>query len=177
MARVFLPSTYGRSDGLKRYSCTHLSRDQRNISAPTLSLVESHTDTVTSLQLHPNHPNLLLSSSTDGLINIFDTSERSVRIMPNFFTSVCLVVDRPACPSGHCSKHRARRQAETRPFSLPCTRAHRTRRCRRVYPSTHCFRIRLSLRRVSWDKNTSCPSPAKAANLNAFETTWLTREP
>jgi WD40 repeat protein len=40
-----------------------------------LSYVESHTDTVTSLQLHPSHPTLLLSSSTDGLINIFDTSQ------------------------------------------------------------------------------------------------------
>jgi WD40 repeat protein len=50
-------------------------RDQRNPSAPLLSLIESHTDTITSLQLHPNHPTLLLSSSTDGLVNIFDTSQ------------------------------------------------------------------------------------------------------
>jgi WD40 repeat protein len=49
--------------------------DQRNASAPVLSLVESHTDTVTSLELHPNLPTLLLSASTDGLINIFDTSK------------------------------------------------------------------------------------------------------
>ncbi|KAF2826927.1 WD40 repeat-like protein [Ophiobolus disseminans] len=49
--------------------------DQRNPSVPTLTLVESHTDTITSLQLHPNHPTLLLSSSTDGLVNIFDTSQ------------------------------------------------------------------------------------------------------
>jgi WD40 repeat protein len=50
-------------------------RDQRNPSAPSLSLIESHTDTITSLQLHPNHPTLLLSSSTDGLVNIFDISQ------------------------------------------------------------------------------------------------------
>jgi WD40 repeat protein len=49
--------------------------DQRNVSAPQLSLIESHTDTVTSLQLHPTLPKLLLSSSTDGLVNIFDTSQ------------------------------------------------------------------------------------------------------
>ena len=49
--------------------------DQRNVSAPQLSLIESHTDTVTSLQLHPALPKLLLSSSTDGLVNIFDTSQ------------------------------------------------------------------------------------------------------
>jgi WD40 repeat protein len=40
-----------------------------------LEFVESHTDTVTDLQLHPNLPTLLLSASTDGLINIFDFSK------------------------------------------------------------------------------------------------------
>ncbi|UPX19752.1 uncharacterized protein EKO05_0010005 [Ascochyta rabiei] len=49
--------------------------DQRNTSAPLRSFFESHTDTVTSLQLHPTLPTLLLSSSTDGLVNIFDTSQ------------------------------------------------------------------------------------------------------
>lgn len=37
--------------------------------------MDSHTDTVTNLSLHPSHPTLLLSSSTDGLINIFDTAQ------------------------------------------------------------------------------------------------------
>jgi WD40 repeat protein len=55
--------------------CWPYHRDQRNPSAPTRSFIESHTDTVTSLQLHPNHPTLLLSSSTDGLVNIFDVSQ------------------------------------------------------------------------------------------------------
>lgn len=50
--------------------------DQRSPTAPTLSLVESHTDSVTSLQLHPNLPTLLLSASTDGLVNVFDTSQK-----------------------------------------------------------------------------------------------------
>ncbi|KAF2651837.1 WD40 repeat-like protein [Lophiostoma macrostomum CBS 122681] len=49
--------------------------DQRNISAPQLSFTESHTDTITNLKLHPDLPTLLLSGSTDGLINIFDTSK------------------------------------------------------------------------------------------------------
>ncbi|KAF2125397.1 WD40 repeat-like protein [Dothidotthia symphoricarpi CBS 119687] len=49
--------------------------DQRNPSIPTLSLIESHTDTITSLALHPTLPNLLLSSSTDGLVNIFDITQ------------------------------------------------------------------------------------------------------
>jgi WD40 repeat protein len=52
-----------------------LNRDQRNTSAPLRAFLESHTDTVTSLQLHPTLPTLLLSSSTDGLVNIFDTSQ------------------------------------------------------------------------------------------------------
>lgn len=45
------------------------------MSKPVLELVESHTDTVTNLQLHPDLPTLLLSASTDGLINIFDVSK------------------------------------------------------------------------------------------------------
>ncbi|KAG9202558.1 hypothetical protein G6514_004296 [Epicoccum nigrum] len=49
--------------------------DQRNTSAPLRSYIDSHTDTVTSLQLHPTLPTLLLSSSTDGLVNIFDISQ------------------------------------------------------------------------------------------------------
>jgi WD40 repeat protein len=50
-------------------------RDQRNVQTPQLEYIESHTDTVTNLQLHPDLPTLLLSASTDGLINIFDTSK------------------------------------------------------------------------------------------------------
>jgi WD40 repeat protein len=49
--------------------------DQRNPQVPLLQFVESHTDTVTDLQLHPDFPTLLLSASTDGLINIFDVSK------------------------------------------------------------------------------------------------------
>lgn len=49
--------------------------DQRNISAPLRSYIDSHTDTVTNLSLHPSLPNLLLSSSTDGLVNVFDSTQ------------------------------------------------------------------------------------------------------
>ncbi|KAF2021084.1 WD40 repeat-like protein [Aaosphaeria arxii CBS 175.79] len=48
--------------------------DNRNPTSPLQSYTESHTDTITSLHLHPSHPTLLLTSSTDGLISIFDTS-------------------------------------------------------------------------------------------------------
>ncbi|KAF1832175.1 WD40 repeat-like protein [Decorospora gaudefroyi] len=49
--------------------------DTRNPALPLRTYTDSHTDTVTSLALHPSHPSLLLSSSTDGLINIFDTTQ------------------------------------------------------------------------------------------------------
>ncbi|KAL6154875.1 hypothetical protein ACJBU6_06488 [Exserohilum turcicum] len=49
--------------------------DQRNLSAPLRSYIDSHTDTVTNLSLHPSHPTLLLSSSTDGLVNMFDSAQ------------------------------------------------------------------------------------------------------
>lgn len=49
--------------------------DQRNPQAPVRQYVESHTDTVTDLQIHPNLPNLLLSASTDGLVNVFDINQ------------------------------------------------------------------------------------------------------
>ncbi|KAF2113829.1 WD40-repeat-containing domain protein [Lophiotrema nucula] len=49
--------------------------DHRSFRKPILEYVESHTDTVTSLEIHPSLPTLLLSSSTDGLVNIFDTSK------------------------------------------------------------------------------------------------------
>jgi WD40 repeat protein len=50
--------------------------DVRNPGAVTLSYVESHTDTITELRFikHPQSSSLLLSASTDGLINIFDTA-------------------------------------------------------------------------------------------------------
>ncbi|KAL1962535.1 hypothetical protein VTN77DRAFT_9410 [Rasamsonia byssochlamydoides] len=37
-------------------------------------LVESHNDDVTELQFHPTRDNVLLSGSTDGLVNIYDTT-------------------------------------------------------------------------------------------------------
>ncbi|CAA9963040.1 WD40 domain containing protein [Pyrenophora teres f. maculata] len=49
--------------------------EPRSPTTPLRSYPDSHTDTVTTLSLHPSHPTLLLSSSTDGLINIFDTTQ------------------------------------------------------------------------------------------------------
>jgi len=72
--RLFTSGTFATV--LRReYEVLTRLRDQRNTSAPLRSYIDSHTDTVTSLQLHPTLPTLLLSSSTDGLVNIFDTSQ------------------------------------------------------------------------------------------------------
>ncbi|KAF2816429.1 WD40 repeat-like protein [Mytilinidion resinicola] len=47
--------------------------DTRNPNVPVLLLPDSHTDTITTLSFHPSHPHILLSGSTDSLVNVFDT--------------------------------------------------------------------------------------------------------
>ncbi|KAI9752230.1 MAG: Transcriptional regulator [Chaenotheca gracillima] len=49
--------------------------DIRAPAAPSIQYVESHNDDVTELAFHPSHPSLLLSGSTDGLVNIYDTTQ------------------------------------------------------------------------------------------------------
>lgn len=51
-----------------------LSRDPRATKEPLLEYTESHNDDVTDLSLHPANPSVLLSGSTDGLVNLYDTS-------------------------------------------------------------------------------------------------------
>ncbi|KAL8926928.1 MAG: hypothetical protein Q9172_001589 [Xanthocarpia lactea] len=41
---------------------------------PLLQYVESHNDDVTDLSFHPSRPSVLLSGSTDGLVNLYDTT-------------------------------------------------------------------------------------------------------
>jgi len=50
--------------------------DVRQIKAskPLVRYRESHNDDVTDLQFHPSVRNLMLSGSTDGVVNLFDTS-------------------------------------------------------------------------------------------------------
>ncbi|KAG9236825.1 WD repeat-containing protein-like protein 89 [Amylocarpus encephaloides] len=48
--------------------------DMRNLGQAVVSYVESHSDDVTELQFHPLHPQILLSGSTDGLLNIYNTT-------------------------------------------------------------------------------------------------------
>ncbi|OJD26146.1 hypothetical protein ACJ73_02473 [Blastomyces percursus] len=48
--------------------------DIRSPGRPRLQYVESHNDDITELQFHPTWRNVLLSGSTDGLVNIYDTT-------------------------------------------------------------------------------------------------------
>ncbi|KAL8779439.1 MAG: hypothetical protein Q9194_001447 [Teloschistes cf. exilis] len=48
--------------------------DSRATSQPLLQYVESHSDDVTELAFHPSQTSCLLSGSTDGLINLYDTT-------------------------------------------------------------------------------------------------------
>ncbi|KAL2824175.1 WD40-repeat-containing domain protein [Aspergillus cavernicola] len=48
--------------------------DVRSPNQTHLQYVESHNDDVTELQYHPTRHNILLSGSTDGLVNIYDTT-------------------------------------------------------------------------------------------------------
>jgi WD40 repeat protein len=47
--------------------------DVRSTPAPKVQYNEVHSDDVTSLAFHPGNPALLLSGSTDGLVNVCDT--------------------------------------------------------------------------------------------------------
>ncbi|CAG7977192.1 unnamed protein product [Penicillium salamii] len=48
--------------------------DIRSPESFKLQYVESHNDDITELQYHPTRSNILLSGSTDGLANIYDTT-------------------------------------------------------------------------------------------------------
>lgn len=48
--------------------------DIRKGNKQSLAYVDSHSDDVTQVQFHPNDPHGVLSGSTDGLINIYNTS-------------------------------------------------------------------------------------------------------
>lgn len=56
------------------------ARNPNNISASKQPLgvyFESHNDDVTQVCFHPTSPNLLLSGSTDGLVNVFDLNKEN----------------------------------------------------------------------------------------------------
>lgn len=49
-------------------------RDLRTPQTPKTQYNEVHSDDVTELTFHPTQPDLLLSGSTDGLVNVCDTT-------------------------------------------------------------------------------------------------------
>ncbi|KAF2455512.1 WD40-repeat-containing domain protein [Lineolata rhizophorae] len=48
--------------------------DTRKLSTPVRTYADSHNDTITELALHPTHRTTLLTASTDGLLNLLDTT-------------------------------------------------------------------------------------------------------
>uniref|UniRef100_A0A060TCL1 ARAD1D43494p n=1 Tax=Blastobotrys adeninivorans TaxID=409370 RepID=A0A060TCL1_BLAAD len=48
--------------------------DLRNTSKQSLAYIDSHNDDVTVVQFHPTDPHGVLTGSTDGLVNIYNTS-------------------------------------------------------------------------------------------------------
>lgn len=50
--------------------------DIRSWQQPLRSLVDSHHDDITSIKFHHSDPNVLLSGSTDGYVNIYDLTQQ-----------------------------------------------------------------------------------------------------
>lgn len=49
--------------------------DMKAWHQPLRSLVDSHHDDITNIKFHPTDPNVLLSGSTDGYVNIYDLTQ------------------------------------------------------------------------------------------------------
>ncbi|KAI2641087.1 WD40 repeat-like protein [Xylaria nigripes] len=58
---------------LQNHQASIVLWDVRSTTAPKLHYKEVHSDDVTELNFHPSNHNILLSGSTDGLVNICDT--------------------------------------------------------------------------------------------------------
>lgn len=46
--------------------------DVRKLQQPCRSLIDGHNDDITAVKFHPTRPNVLLSGSTDGCVNLYD---------------------------------------------------------------------------------------------------------
>ncbi|GLA02846.1 hypothetical protein AnigIFM60653_002416 [Aspergillus niger] len=70
------PEVHGVAAGteLVSYQAIVAFWDTRSPGQTSLQYVESHNDDVTELQYHPTNPTLFLSGSTDGLVNIYNTT-------------------------------------------------------------------------------------------------------
>ncbi|GAB1203246.1 hypothetical protein APSETT445_001874 [Aspergillus pseudonomiae] len=68
-----LLATGGRDGRVKLWDLRNGKRDVRSPGQSRLQYVESHNDDVTELQYHPTRNNIVLSGSTDGLVNVYNT--------------------------------------------------------------------------------------------------------
>ncbi|KAM7194511.1 WD40-repeat-containing domain protein [Rhypophila sp. PSN 637] len=68
-------NTIAAGTELANHQASILIWDLRSPSAPKTQYNEVHSDDVTELNFHPTNPTLLLSGSTDGLVNINDISQ------------------------------------------------------------------------------------------------------
>ncbi|KAJ5037220.1 uncharacterized protein L3040_007398 [Drepanopeziza brunnea f. sp. 'multigermtubi'] len=69
-------SPYGLAAGteMSGHQSSVLIWDIRKTGFPAVQYYDSHCDDITELQFHPTKPHILLSGSTDGLVNIYDTT-------------------------------------------------------------------------------------------------------
>ncbi|RDW87721.1 hypothetical protein BP5796_03415 [Coleophoma crateriformis] len=68
------PNGLAAGTELTNHQATVSIWDSRNLGQTMRQYIESHSDDVTELQFHPSHPSILLSGSTDGLVNIYNTT-------------------------------------------------------------------------------------------------------
>ncbi|RDL42386.1 HCP-like protein [Venustampulla echinocandica] len=68
------PHSLAAGSELTNHQASVLLWDTRSLAQPVVQYIESHSDDVTELQFHPSRPQILLSGSTDGLVNIYNTT-------------------------------------------------------------------------------------------------------
>ncbi|KAF4632481.1 hypothetical protein G7Y89_g5643 [Cudoniella acicularis] len=68
------PNSLAAGTELTNHQASVLIWDTRELSQPIVQYIESHSDDVTELQFHPSRSQILLSGSTDGLVNIYNTT-------------------------------------------------------------------------------------------------------
>lgn len=59
---------------LHQHQASLLLWDVRSTPSPQAAYHDLHSDDITTLSYHPSSPSILLSGSTDGLVNVYDTS-------------------------------------------------------------------------------------------------------
>ncbi|KAL2129143.1 hypothetical protein VTI74DRAFT_8178 [Chaetomium olivicolor] len=67
-------NTIAAGTELANHQASIIIWDLRSPSAPRTQYTEGHSDDITQLTYHPANPSLLLSGSTDGLVNLTDTT-------------------------------------------------------------------------------------------------------